>query len=68
MFSEMVDFAMKQLSEMGMAGFIVGGLATAVYKVWKELQAERRRCEDLVEKLQDLSRETLTMIERITSR
>ena len=68
MFSEVVDFSMKQLSEMGVAGFIVGGLLAALYVIWKELLAERKRCEDLVGKMQDLSKETLIMIERVTGR
>lgn len=68
MLDGIMNFVVQQLSDMGLSGVLVTVMAVAVYVIWKELQAERRRSEDLVEKMQDLSNDTLVMIERITSR
>jgi len=68
MLDEVTDFTLQQLSDLGSCGFISGCLIVALFTVWKALQKERKRCETLVDKMQELSRETNTMIERITSR
>jgi len=68
MLDEVTDFTIQQLTDLGFCGFIIGCLIVALYQVWKALQKERKRCEVLVDKMQELSRETNIMIERITSR
>lgn len=68
MLNSIMSFIIKQLTDMGLSGVLVAVMGCAVYVIWKELQAERRRSEDLVEKMQDLSKDTMTMIERITGR
>ena len=68
MLDDVTDFTLQQLSDLGSCGFISGCLIFALLKVWVALQKERERCERLADKMQELSRETNTMIERITSR
>jgi len=68
MLGEILDYIIAQLLSMGPSGFIIGVLLVVLSKVWKALQNERRRSDNLVDKMQEMSRETATMIERITSR
>jgi len=68
MLDDFVSAVISQLGDKGISGVLILGLSVAVYSLWKELQAERRRSEDLVEKMQDLSKDTMTMIERIINR
>jgi len=68
MLDEVTDFTIQQLTDLGFCGFVIGCLFVALYALWKALQKERNRCEVLADKLYDLSRETNTMIERITAR
>jgi len=68
LFDDFVSAIISQLGNQGISGVLVIGLAVAIYSLWKELQAERRRSEDLVDKMQELSKDTMIMIERITNR
>ncbi len=68
MLDKVSDFTVQQLTDMGFCGFVIGCLFVALYALWKALQKERKRCEVLVDKMHELSRETNIMIERITGR
>lgn len=68
----MIDALVKTLSgEYGSFGTVafmavVGGIAVTV--LWRALQKERLRSQDLVDKMLAMSSETATIIERITGR
>ncbi len=68
MFETIADFTTAQLANMGVCGVIIGGLTIVIYKIWGAYQSERKRCEKLADKLYNLSRDTMTMLERITGR
>ena len=66
--SEFSTIITEQLSSMGLAGMVIAILLVAVIALWRALQQERERCESLVDLMLEQSKETATMIERITGR
>lgn len=63
-----INLVIEQLGALGPAGLIIGLLLIAVVVLWLSLQKERKRCEMLVDKMFEQTREANTMIERITGR
>jgi len=66
--SELSSIITNQLGSMGLAGMVIAILLVAVVVLWRALQQERGRCKDLVDLMLEQSKETATMIERITGR
>lgn len=63
-----IDLITGELGALGPAGVVIGLLTVGVVVLWVALQRERKRCEELVDKMFEMSREATTMIERITGR
>jgi len=66
--SDLSDIVTKELASMGGAGAAIAVLLVTIVVLWRSLQKERARCEALVNLMLKQSKETQTMIERITGR
>lgn len=66
--SDAVGMFADQLSSLGLAGLVIVGLVSANVALWRALQKERKRNENLVAGVFEMAKEATTMIERVTNR
>lgn len=66
--SSVIDHLIEQLDSMGIYGLIISLLIVAVVKIWAELRTERKRNEDLSNRMLEMAKETSILIERITAK
>lgn len=66
--SDLPAIITEQLASMGGSGAVIATLLVAIVVLWRALQQERGRCEDLVALMMEQSKENVTIIERIAGR
>lgn len=65
---EIIKVFLEPLSQLGLAGFVITVLALALIALWRAFRQTQRRCDELVDKMIEMSRETNIMVERVTRR
>lgn len=65
---DFLGFMWSQLVTLGLPGLIIGLLLVALTVLWVAYIRERKRCAELTDRMFEMSRDTMTMIERISGR